>query len=616
MTGTWYRGGRRCRAGGWAGAATAIQLVFACLLAVLGTAGLPAPAAAGLPGLGTAGLPDRAVAHSPATSPGHSPATSPARVLAQSPAHSLAHSPIGVIVSGDAVDAPATMKTYSGDAFWITADELAELKASKGATGPFGGLWATAKYSFCHDHGVPEYGYAVAAGIDLKRLLGAAGLSADQIAAVDRLTVSAADGYFMPLDPRPLRYVFVTPDAEPGDVVDPMLALYRDDAEAYVDLPDEADTPVDGTHPTLLYGQLMAAESNQCGFVKGAAKVALPTAVPGLVVDAPDAFSTDPSERQKTPFTLASLVTDGDVQRSYNVAGESYTCDGIDLASLLAKARGRMNPQDTISVVTSAGTVDSGIRVADVVAGAYLVAYYSENGQGEAVANQTQCMLYGEGLAIADVKELRIERQDQATASLRLTSPTVSQTKACRARGTKLALRATATRAPGAISAEPIVWRSSNAKVARVAASGTVTARKVGKAVITAKSGACTRRFTVVVLARHRPATKITLPRTRAMKVGATARAGARLYPAGATVTVTWRSSKAAVVKVDRAGTLKSVKRGKATITVRTSDGKTARCVVTVRKRWGARGGTCGSERGAAGCAAWVRAGCVAGSSA
>ncbi len=171
-----------------------------------------------------------------------------------------------------------------------------------------------------------------------------------------------------------------------------------------------------------------------------------------------------------------------------------------------------------------------------------------------------------------------------ATASLRLTSPTVSQTKACRARGTKLALRATATRAPGAISAEPIVWRSSNAKVARVAASGTVTARKVGKAVITAKSGACTRRFTVVVLARHRPATKITLPRTRAMKVGATARAGARLYPAGATVTVTWRSSKAAVVKVDRAGTLKSVKRGKATITVRTSDGKTARCVVTVKR--------------------------------
>lgn len=171
----------------------------------------------------------------------------------------------------------------------------------------------------------------------------------------------------------------------------------------------------------------------------------------------------------------------------------------------------------------------------------------------------------------------------QATASLSLTSPTVSQTKAYRVKGTKLALRATATKAAGAAAAEPVVWKTGNAKVASVAANGTVTARAAGTAAITAKSGAFTRRFTVVVVSRPRAATKITLPATRTMAVGATARAGARLYPATATVTVTWKSGNTAIVKVDRGGNLKAVKKGKATITVRTSNGRSAKCVVTVR---------------------------------
>jgi hypothetical protein len=373
----------------------------------------------------------------------------------------------------------------------------------------------------------------------------------------------------------------MTPDAVSGDIVEPMLALYRDRADTYSGLPAEATTAVSGDHPTLLYGQLAGTDSNQCGFVQSANEVTLSAPAPALVIDAPDAF--DPTARQKSVFTLAGLIKDGDVRRTYLLEGETHVCDGIDLASLLSKARGAMGPRDTITVVTSDGSVDTGITVGDVVEGAYLIAYYSECSSSGAIGNATQCRLYGEGMMVADVTALRIEKCPPATAALRLSSPTVSQTKAYRLKGSKLALRATATRAPGAAAAEPVVWRSSKAAVARVAANGTVTARAPGTAVITAASGAFTRRFTVVVVARARRATRITLPARRSMTVGATAKAGARLYPATATVTVTWRSSNAAIVKVDRGGTLTAVKRGKARVTVRTSNGRSATCVVRVR---------------------------------
>ena len=78
------------------------------------------------------------------------------------------------------------------------------------------------------------------------------------------------------------------------------------------------------------------------------------------------------------------------------------------------------------------------------------------------------------------------------------------------------------------------------------------------------------------MVSRAVKATRVTLTKARTLSVGASARLAARLYPSGATCTISWKSSNAKVATVDRAGRVTGVRKGKATVTVRTSNGKTA----------------------------------------
>jgi len=496
-----------------------------------------------------------------------------------------AHDDIGVIVTGDAVDAPATMKTYSGDAYWITKAELAELRSSKGTAGPFTGLWFTEKYSYCENHGTPVYGYCTAAGVSFDRLFADAGLDAAEIAALDLVTVGAHDGSFSAgFVPSEARYVFVTPDATTGTIVAPMLALYEDDKDSFAELPAEATTVVEGDYTRLLLGQATPSESNRCVEVQDASQISLPAASPAFLIDAPDASSADASARQKNPYTLARLVADGNVTRTYVVGGRTFVCHGIDLKTLLDGARGTISSADRLVFTTSSGTVDFDLHVADVTFGAYLLAYYSEDASGTKPANATQVMLYGDGVAVGNVVSATVVAADTTkTAKLTLTSPTASQSRATMAKGTKLALRATATKAEGAASAEPITWKSSAANVAAVAVNGTVTARRTGNAVITASSGSLSARFRVKVVASRRNATRVGLPKSRAVTVGARLRLPVSVSPAGATSTISWRSSATKVATVDRGGWIVAQAKGAAVVTVTTSNGKKAACRLTVR---------------------------------
>ena len=131
-------------------------------------------------------------------------------------------------------------------------------------------------------------------------------------------------------------------------------------------------------------------------------------------------------------------------------------------------------------------------------------------------------------------------------------------------------------------STDKVTWNSSNKKVATVDKNGVVAGVKKGKATITAKTSSgkkATCKVTVKV-----PATKVTLNKTKATIVkGKTLTLKATVTPASSKETLTWSSSNKKVATVDGKGKVKALKKGKAVITVKTSNGKKATCNITVK---------------------------------
>lgn len=126
-----------------------------------------------------------------------------------------------------------------------------------------------------------------------------------------------------------------------------------------------------------------------------------------------------------------------------------------------------------------------------------------------------------------------------------------------------------------------LTFSSSNTSVATVTSKGKVTAKKAGYAVITVRtSNGLTAACEITVTS---PPTKIALSKSSAtIYVGETLTLDTAIQPTGAETELSWTSSNNAVAQVDE-GTVSGVKAGKATITVRTSNGKKATCKVTVK---------------------------------
>ena len=126
-------------------------------------------------------------------------------------------------------------------------------------------------------------------------------------------------------------------------------------------------------------------------------------------------------------------------------------------------------------------------------------------------------------------------------------------------------------------------WSSSNKAVATVDAKGKITAVKAGKATITVTTFNG-KKASVVVTVKAAPSsvklssTKLTLNK------GKTATLKATLAPSGAaSFAKSWTSSNAKIAKVDANGKVTAVAKGTATISYKTFNGKTAKCVVTVK---------------------------------
>lgn len=142
-----------------------------------------------------------------------------------------------------------------------------------------------------------------------------------------------------------------------------------------------------------------------------------------------------------------------------------------------------------------------------------------------------------------------------------------------------------ATVSPSSATDKTITWSSSNSKVATVSSGGKVTAVKNGAASIRAKTAngrmasvKVTVRIPVAVTSVNIRQSSFTLT-----KKGASKQLSATVYPSNATnKKVTWRSSNSRVATVNSSGKVVAVGNGTATITAKSSNGRTAKVTVKV----------------------------------
>lgn len=128
-----------------------------------------------------------------------------------------------------------------------------------------------------------------------------------------------------------------------------------------------------------------------------------------------------------------------------------------------------------------------------------------------------------------------------------------------------------------------VKYKSNNTKVATVSSSGKVTAKAYGTAKITVIALGQSKTFTVYV---RKVPTKIKLSSTKkTLGVGQTYTISKTVSPSGAyTGGITYSSSNSKIATVNSSGKITAKKKGTATITVKTANGKTATIKITVKK--------------------------------
>ena len=147
---------------------------------------------------------------------------------------------------------------------------------------------------------------------------------------------------------------------------------------------------------------------------------------------------------------------------------------------------------------------------------------------------------------------------------------------------------------------QKVTWKSSNTSIATVDANGKVKGTKAGKVTITATTEdgtTATKTITVKAKQTTQPSTPTTPSEVsvtsvkingskKEIYVNETLQLTATVEPSDATnKKVTWKSSNPSVATVDANGKVTGVKAGKVTITVTTSNGKTATYEVTVKEK-------------------------------
>ena len=139
---------------------------------------------------------------------------------------------------------------------------------------------------------------------------------------------------------------------------------------------------------------------------------------------------------------------------------------------------------------------------------------------------------------------------------------------------------------PSNTTDKSVTWTSSNPKAVKVTSKGKIKGLKAGEsAVITATTNTGKLKAKITVKVNPISITKVKLNKSSAtLSKGGTVTLKATITPSNATnQTLTWTSSNTKVAKVSADGKVTAVKNGTATITCKTSNGKTATCKITVK---------------------------------
>ena len=134
---------------------------------------------------------------------------------------------------------------------------------------------------------------------------------------------------------------------------------------------------------------------------------------------------------------------------------------------------------------------------------------------------------------------------------------------------------------PSAAGGRQVVWSSSDERVAAVDEKGNVSAVGDGMAVITATTEN-SRSDTLVVQVFTLPSYVDLGEQQLTLAAGESADLTKGLIHDGSDNTLQWKSSRTSVARVDKNGVVTARKAGKATISVRTRNGLSARCAVQV----------------------------------
>lgn len=168
-----------------------------------------------------------------------------------------------------------------------------------------------------------------------------------------------------------------------------------------------------------------------------------------------------------------------------------------------------------------------------------------------------------------------------------VTKVTLSETTATMTIGGELEL--TATIEPKNATDQRLTWSSSDTGVATVDSNGKVTAKAAGTATITATAASgITAACEITVSDEVIEVTAVTLDKTEAtIKVGKSLQLTATIEPSGATdQRLEWTSTDSDIAIVTD-GRVTGVAPGEVIITVKTTNGKTATCTITVEKTTG-----------------------------